>query len=225
MFNDDFFNIQVKGSQEERPYTPIVLPRPAAAGPTTARVFEVVIKAYPYPTALSPVLFASKVGSLLHLRVGAYPSGVNLPRGVRYLNMVAGGTGITPMLQVLLGLLEDKQRGVGVGMPKVKLLFANRSKEDVIMLHELSDLTLQHKEISIHHALSDEKQEMMMDTSWAPHQTASAGRVDVKLLDSFLSVPAPNCMNLICGPPSFHEAVMAALTEIGHRTGACHEFK
>ena len=50
--------------------------------------------------------------------------------------MVAGGTGITPMLQLLRAMLAEKGSDV-----KVSLLVANRSPEDILCADELQQLS------------------------------------------------------------------------------------
>jgi len=57
-------------------------------------------------------------------------------RGVEYnvkeIGMIAGGTGIAPMYQVIRALLDDP-----TDKTKLHLLFANRSEADILMKEEL----------------------------------------------------------------------------------------
>lgn len=198
---------EVEGVHKERPYTPFVIPH-KPGGP---HVFEVVVKAYPErPGALSPRILECAVGDSIEMRAGQYPSGTDL-HGVKQLGMVAAGTGITPMLQILYNLLDLKQRGVGPPMPNCSVVVANHTIEDIIMQSELAAIAEAHKEVQIHHVISEQAD---MEDSM------SHGHVNAAILSQLLAAPGPRAKVLVCGPPGFHLAVCAALD--GHDI---HEFK
>lgn len=61
------------------------------------------------------------------------------------VGMVAGGTGLTPMLQVIDEALRQ-------GLPtKFSFIFANVSEDDIIMKQHLDDLAAKHENLSIHY--------------------------------------------------------------------------
>lgn len=52
----------------------------------------------------------------------------------RKLNMIAGGTGITPMLQLIRHICKDKDDST-----EMRLLFANQTQKDILLRKELEE--------------------------------------------------------------------------------------
>ena len=50
--------------------------------------------------------------------------------------MIAGGTGITPMLQIIRAILKNP-----IDMTKINLIYANVNEEDILLKKELSGRT------------------------------------------------------------------------------------
>ncbi|CAE7646635.1 NITA, partial [Symbiodinium sp. KB8] len=61
------------------------------------------------------------------------------PRSVREISMIAGGTGITPCYQVLAAILRDP-----LDKTTVRLLFANRTPDDILARDVLEELAAKH---------------------------------------------------------------------------------
>ena len=53
-------------------------------------------------------------------------------RTAKHLGMIAGGTGITPMLQIIRHVLRDP-----LEKTQMKLLFANQTEDDILLREEL----------------------------------------------------------------------------------------
>ncbi|CBN75480.1 conserved unknown protein [Ectocarpus siliculosus] len=73
---------------------------------------------------------------------GPFPKFDYSPNVKKEIGMIAGGTGITPMLQVLQELLlnpEDKT--------KVTLLFANATTADIMLKAEIDKLAAEHGQL------------------------------------------------------------------------------
>ncbi|CAL2045441.1 unnamed protein product [Caenorhabditis brenneri] len=60
-------------------------------------------------------------------------------RDFKFLSMIAGGTGITPMLQVIAAILRDPTDAT-----QIRLLFANQTEDDILCRKELDDLEEKH---------------------------------------------------------------------------------
>lgn len=58
------------------------------------------------------------------------------------VNMIAGGTGITPMLQLVREVLKHKQ----VDKTRLALLYANQTEGDILLRKELDELAAEHPE-------------------------------------------------------------------------------
>ncbi|CAN0527853.1 unnamed protein product, partial [Ectocarpus sp. 12 AP-2014] len=80
---------------------------------------------------------------------GPFPKFDYSPNVKKEIGMIAGGTGITPMLQVLQELLlnpEDKT--------KVTLLFANVTAADIMLKAEIDKLAAEHDNFDIVYVVS-----------------------------------------------------------------------
>lgn len=193
-----------------RPFTPFVLPAGGSedgAG-TPPGHFELLVRQYE-PGLLSRPLGALAVGGKLLYRgpLGGSPSGV---RGsTRAVAMLAGGTGLTPMLQLLAPLcaaraLEGAQPG-----PEVLLLTFSRAKADVLLQPELQRLASRHASwLRVRHAASDE----------------AGGRLSAEVLRKALPRPSAELQLFVCGPPAFNDAARDALAQLGYSAAAVHVF-
>jgi len=109
--------------------------------------------------------------------------------------LIAGGTGITPMYQLMRAIFrnpEDKTR--------VTLVFGNISEEDILLKQELSDLENTYPQ-RFHTMYLVEKKSM-----WPSR--AMHGRVTKQLLEMVLPEPGSgNSMIFVCGPPGMYKAI------------------
>lgn len=55
------------------------------------------------------------------------------PNMKRFIGMIAGGTGITPMFQVIKAILENPR-----DRTKISLIFGNITEDDILLQHELN---------------------------------------------------------------------------------------
>jgi cytochrome-b5 reductase len=95
-----------------RPYTPIS--RPEVAG-----YLDLVVKSYP-EGKMSKHIGSLKVGDKLDMK-GPIVKRAYVPNQFKQIGMVAGGTGLTPMLQVVDEILANKN-----DKTKVSFIFANQ---------------------------------------------------------------------------------------------------
>jgi ring-1,2-phenylacetyl-CoA epoxidase subunit PaaE len=117
------------------------------------------------------------------------------------LVLIAGGSGITPMMALLRTLLPSEP-----GL-EVALIYANRSRKDVIFAEPLAALEAEHRpRLRIHHVLEQ-----------PPSQWSGAvGRCDkptlARLLDAIALAHDPDAEFLLCGPAP----MMAGARELLH---------
>lgn len=96
--------------------------------------------------------------------------------------MLAGGTGITPMYQVLCAILRNIR-----DKTEIILLYANRSENDILLKTELDMLALGHSNrISVHYILSQpvDKEAWLLNKDSRYPCTRSIGRLDNELVAS-----------------------------------------
>ena len=109
------------------------------------------------------------------------------------INMIAGGTGITPMWQVLSDILADPN-----DTTEVKLLFTNRNKEDILLHEELDELAAKHSNLTVQYTLTGACPE-----DWSH----SRGRINEEMMRSFLFPAGDNTPCLMCGPDPLLDVV------------------
>ncbi|KAF8332411.1 uncharacterized protein EI90DRAFT_3280670 [Cantharellus anzutake] len=148
----------------------------------------------------------------------------DVPRsGIRHLGLICGGSGITPILQVLRSVLHDEDDSE----TRLYLLDANKTESDILCREELDTLYEQHgdkkaqtsgyaaaagggqvllQRLKIHHTLSRPPPE------WA----FSTGRIDDGMLEALMPPPADDAMVLVCGPDGMiNDAVKPGLERLG----------
>ena len=75
---------------------------------------------------------------------------VYTPNMVRHFGMVAGGTGITPMLQVVRAIVRGRAAG---DRTEVDLIFANVTAQDILLREDLDALAAADKGFRVHYVL------------------------------------------------------------------------
>mmetsp|Transcript_12808 Transcript_12808/g.33016 ORF Transcript_12808/g.33016 Transcript_12808/m.33016 type:complete len:834 (+) Transcript_12808:157-2658(+) len=129
----------------------------------------------------------------------------------RNFSMVAGGTGITPMWQVLSSILEDTS-----DMPRVKLLFANRNEDDILLREELDALAAKHENFEVWYTLSGK-----VPDGW----TYSTGRINETMLREHIFPAGEETLCLLCGPQGMIDhACKPNLVNMGYSEESMIEF-
>jgi len=77
---------------------------------------------------------------------------VYTPNMVERFGMIAGGTGITPMLQIIKAIHRGRNMG---DRTEVNLIFANVNEEDILLRKELNDMVAADKKIHVHYMLNN----------------------------------------------------------------------
>jgi NAD(P)H-flavin reductase len=120
-------------------------------------------------------------------------------------NMIAGGTGITPCMQIAAEVLRNSGDNT-----QMSLIFACREENDLLMRSTLDEWasTFPHK-FKVHYILSD---------AWSKDWKYSTGFVDRALFEEILYPPSDDCYTLMCGPPiMIQKGCEPNLSAIGHK--------
>ncbi|GAA5999899.1 hypothetical protein JCM10207_005962 [Rhodosporidiobolus poonsookiae] len=125
-------------------------------------------------------------------------------RKVKHIGMVCGGSGITPILQVLRGVIGDPDDTE----TKLYVLNSNRQETDILMRADLDDLLAQ---------AGAERFKQHLVLSQGPEDWPfSRGRITKELIKEHLPPPADDTLILFCGPdPMLHDVLKPALVEFG----------
>lgn len=89
------------------------------------------------------------MGQSIRLR-GPKGAFVYTPNMVRHFGMVAGGTGITPMLQVIRAIVRGRASG---DKTEVDLIFANVTPQDILLKDDLDAIAKEDSRIRVHYVL------------------------------------------------------------------------
>lgn len=106
---------------------------------------------------------------------------------VKKIVMLAGGTGITPMLQLIRAIIKDP-----TDETQTSLLFANQTEKDILLRDELDDIAKRHP--------NKLKLWYTVDTSsegW-PYST---GYISTDMIEKHMFPPSSDTIVLMCGPP------------------------
>lgn len=69
--------------------------------------------------------------------------------------MISGGTGITPMLQVIKAIIRNRPRNGGNDTTKVDLIFANVNPEDILLKDQLEELEKEDDGFRVYYVLNN----------------------------------------------------------------------
>ncbi|KAF9692827.1 hypothetical protein EKO04_008968 [Ascochyta lentis] len=185
----------IDGKSVTRSYTP-------TSNNLDAGLLELVIKVYP-DGQLTGKFFANlKVGDEVLFRgpKGAYTHTVGQ---CKKIGMIAGGTGITPMYQLIRAICEDEY-----DTTEVSLILANRSEDDILLRKELEAFARRYpKNFKLWYMLDSPPE------NWA----YGSGFVTADVMKEKLPAPAPDTKIMLCGPPGMVNASKKALATLGFK--------
>lgn len=124
-----------------RSYTPI-------SGDDQPGHFDLLVKSYPTGN-ISKHLAGIHVGQTIRVR-GPKGAFVYTPNMVRHFGMIAGGTGITPMLQVVKAIIQGRAAG---DKTEIDLIFANVTPQDILLKEDLDTLAKEDPGFRVHYVL------------------------------------------------------------------------
>jgi cytochrome-b5 reductase len=108
------------------------------------------------------------------------------PNEVNEIGMVAGGTGIAPMIQVIQRILSNSN-----DKTKVSLLFANVTEEDILLRKYLEKIVEKNpQQFKVHFVLDKPPKD------W----TQGSGFINETMLKTYMPAPGQGKV-FVCGPP------------------------
>ncbi|XP_020685101.1 NADH-cytochrome b5 reductase-like protein isoform X1 [Dendrobium catenatum] len=160
-----------------RPYTPI-------SDPESKGYFDLLIKVYP-EGKMSQHFAQLKPGDVLEVK-GPIEKLRYSPNMKKKLGMVAGGTGITPMVQVIKAILKNPD-----DKTQVSLIYANVSPDDILLKAELDRLAASYPNFKVFYTVDKPSK------SWR----GGAGFISSDMILKGLPGPSEDTLILVCGPP------------------------
>jgi ferredoxin-NADP reductase len=180
------------GYQAQRSYSIASPPEDELLALTVERVKDGEVSPY--------LLDELRVGDQLELRgpIGGYFVWTAAARGPVYL--LAGGTGITPLMSML------RYRDRVPSRPPALLIYSARSWEDIVYRDELEAMMRRDSSFRLVYALTRQQ-----PNDWTGHR----GRINKGLLSANWFPPAHNPTIYVCGPTTFVETAASLLVELG----------
>ena len=124
-----------------RPFTPVDWHLDNDKASSDKSYIDVLVKRYPYPLGdVARYLCSLTAGDELKLHGPHSTFDLKRLDAVDKVGMIAGGTGISTMLQ-LVKLLRDRCDALQKPMPKISLLYGSRTADDILLEDELEPLT------------------------------------------------------------------------------------
>jgi len=172
------------GKDLMRPYTPLT--------PLSENEIRLLIKIYP-DGQMTQYIDTLKVGDKLEVK-GPLPKLAYTANTKKEIGLIAGGTGLTPMLQIIEEVLNNPN-----DKTKITLLFANTTEKDILLKEKLDKLAADHKNFRVYYIVDKPS------SSWK----GFSGYVNKDVLSKVLPSPKLGKETLIyvCGPPGFYKAV------------------
>lgn len=199
-----YLSTKINGELVVRPYTP-------TSSDDDKGYFDLVLKVYksnvhpkfPNGGKLTQHLDSMKPGDtidvrgpsgrLVYKRDGLFEIRVDKKtpptiKKIKKIGMIAGGTGITPMFQLVKDICKNTN-----DQTKISLIFANQSENDILLRQELEEYRKNYPE----------KFDLWftIDKSVLPDWQYDVGFVNEDMLGKHMPAPADDTLILMCGPP------------------------
>ncbi|XP_072047871.1 NADH-cytochrome b5 reductase 3-like isoform X3 [Amphiura filiformis] len=214
-----YLTARIDGKLVIRPYTPVTSDDDKGYMDLVIKVyFKNVHPKFPDGGKMSQYLEAMAIGDAIDVRgpsgllvyngrgkfsIKADKKATPIKKTVKNIGMIAGGTGITPMLQLARQVMKDnKDEG------NVWLLFANQTEKDILVRQELEELQDGNKDrFKLWYTL-DKPEE-----GWE----YSSGFVSEEMLKDHMPPPGDDTIILMCGPPPMIDyACLPNLDKLGY---------
>jgi len=194
--------------EQSRPYTP-------TSSDDDKGHFDLVIKIYP-TGKLTPHLEKLKEGDYVDVKGPAgklayhgdgkftIQEGKNnaISKKVRKLGLIAGGTGITPMYQMITAILKNAKDKTSMSM-----VYGSISEDDILLRKELEAYERENKSnLKIFYVLDKPSE------GWK----GGSGYVSTDMISQNLPPPADDVLILMCGPPRMIEMLEQHMNTLGY---------
>uniref|UniRef100_A0A0N5C1A0 NADH-cytochrome b5 reductase n=1 Tax=Strongyloides papillosus TaxID=174720 RepID=A0A0N5C1A0_STREA len=125
------------------------------------------------------------------------------------LAMIAGGSGITPMYQLIKSILHDKK-----DKTRITLLYSNKQSQDIIHRDKLEGFKREYPD-KFH--LVNTLTRISNTEEW----DGERGRIDEVMIKKHVPSPDNNVFVLICGPKEMSSSVKDISSKLGYKNIYC----
>jgi len=215
-----YLSAKVNGSLVVRPYTPVTSDEDLGYVDLVIKVYHAnVHPKFPEGGKLTQHLESLAIGDTIDVRG---PSGLLEYDGrgqfaikpdkksdanqvkAKQVSMIAGGTGITPMLQIIRAVFRDPE-----DTTCLSLLFANQTEEDILLRKELEEVANEYP---------DRFKLWYTVDKPGPEWQFSSGFINAEMIEKALFPPSQDNLVLMCGPPPMiNFACIPNLDKLGYQ--------
>lgn len=214
-----YLSARIDGNLVVRPYTPVSSDDEKGYVDLVVKIyFKDVHPKFPGGGKMSQYLESLKLNDTIDFRG---PSGLLIYKGkgvfaiqaekktpaetttAKHVGMIAGGTGITPMLQIITAMMKDPQ-----DQTVCHLLFANQTEKDILLRPELEEIQVN----------NPDRFKLWFTLDKAPADWEySQGFISEDMVRDQLPPPSDDTLILMCGPPPMIQfACNPNLDKVGH---------
>ncbi|TFL06684.1 NADH-cytochrome b5 reductase 1 [Pterulicium gracile] len=184
---------EINGKLISRNYTP-------TSSDDQRGYFDLLVKTYDQGN-ISKLLSLLKVGDTIKVK-GPRGQFNYTPNLSRHLGMIAGGTGLTPMLQIIHAIFKNPE-----DKTKVSLIYANVTHDDILLKHELDELSAKHSDrFTVQYVLNTPPE------GW----TGGVGFVSQAQIAEHMPPSSADIKVLMCGPPPMMNAMKKHLEVLNY---------
>nr|CCA21618.1 NADHcytochrome b5 reductase putative [Albugo laibachii Nc14] len=160
-----------------RPYTPVNLN-------SERGYIELVVKEYPKGN-MSTHLCGLQIGDNVDIK-GPKMKLPYEPNTYKKVGLIAGGSGLTPMLQIAKEICRNPEDHT-----QVDLLFANSTEADIYMQDELDAMQFLYPQFKVHYLVSRPSED------WE----GLSGIITKEMVQQLMPLPSEEVLVCVCGPP------------------------
>lgn len=161
--------------------------------------FELLIKDYPLGL-VSQYLNSLNNHQIIKVK-GPFGKMLYKPNMAKEIGMIAGGTGISPMLQILGAIIREP-----TDTTRVSLVYANETEDDILLQDDIDEIAEKYPYFKVHYVLNRPSK------GW---EEGSTGYVTADIIRKHLPAPSPETKLFICGPPKMCDAMKTASETVG----------
>jgi len=187
---------EIDGKQVMRSYTP-------TSSDDDKGHFDLLIKTYPTGN-ISRFVQNMKIGEPLTVKGPKGQMNYNADLALK-IGMICGGTGITPMLQIIRAALKNP-----LDLTTISLIYANVNPDDILLKAELDELAAKHPQrFQVYYVLNNPPEK------W----DGGVGFVSAEMIKERCPEPSsvPAAMKIMmCGPPPMITAMKKHLDTLGY---------
>ncbi|KAH3666572.1 hypothetical protein WICMUC_005641 [Wickerhamomyces mucosus] len=200
--SDEILNIPIgyhlatqleENSKEIRYYTPI-------SSKFERGFFDILIKSYPNKQdGISKKFATLNPGQFVKFKgpVGRFQYSTN---HVKEIGLIAGGSGITPILQVISEIITTPE-----DLTKISLIYANETENDILLKDELDEFHEKYPNFKVHYTLTNPPKD------WE----GSIGFITKEMVSKYLPTPSDESRILISGPLGLKKLAIDITQELG----------